>query len=254
MVKKLLLSPAPEKSTFAQTCNLLSQYLKAGKANLGDISLAANFDHQQPPVSYKSSSSAAAPTTTLDLLPGIGSSSSSNREGESRELYDGKPLPRFTGFGSTTTGAGGESGAQMTIFYGGKVIVFNDFPAEKAKEIVGLVSEQQGISSNNKSQDEQINNNINTAAAAAASSSSTSPDAGQRIGHLRPPQPRPMGSDLPIARRASLHRFLEKRKDRVTSRGPYHQFESPKAADGDKKNPWIDRRMSQSATHLELSL
>ncbi|CAI0470767.1 unnamed protein product [Linum tenue] len=251
MVKKLLLSPspAPEKSTFAQTCNLLSQYLKAGKANLGDISLAAKFDHQQPPVNYKSSS-AAAPTTTLDLLPGIGSSSS-NREGESGELYDGKPLPRFTGFGSTTTGAGGEGGAQMTIFYGGKVIVFNDFPAEKAKEIMGLVSEQHGIS-NNKSQDEQINNN-NTAAA-AASSSSTSPDAGQRIGHLRPPQPRPMGSDLPIARRASLHRFLEKRKDRVTSRGPYHQFESPKAADGDKKNPWIDRRMSQSATQLELSL
>ncbi|CAL1395689.1 unnamed protein product [Linum trigynum] len=60
----------------------------------------------------------------------------------------------------------------MTIFYGGKVIVFNDFPVEKAKEIMGLVSEQQGIvnNNNNNSREEQINNN----AAAASSSSSMS--------------------------------------------------------------------------------
>ncbi|CAI0419218.1 unnamed protein product [Linum tenue] len=259
MVKKLLMSPPPasEKSTFAQTCNLLSQYLKAGKANLGDIGLAAKLDHHQPPVNHNKSSVAAAPTTTLDLLPGIGGSSA-NREAE---RSDGKPspaLPRFAGYGSTAAAGGG--GAQMTIFYGGKVIVFNDFPAEKAKEIMGLVSEQQGIITNNNnnsnSRDEQINNN----AAAAVTSSSSSPNDGQieqPISHFRPPQPRPIGSDLPIARRASLHRFLEKRKDRVTSRGPYHQLESPKPADhgnNNNNNPWFDRQMSQSAKQLELSL
>ncbi|RVX05367.1 Protein TIFY 10B [Vitis vinifera] len=41
----------------------------------------------------------------------------------------------------------------------------------------------------------------------------------------RPAQP--VACELPIARKASLHRFLEKRKDRITARAPYNISNSP---------------------------
>lgn len=37
--------------------------------------------------------------------------------------------------------------AQMTIFYGGQVIVVNDFPADKALEIMNMLSGTQTASS-----------------------------------------------------------------------------------------------------------
>lgn len=38
--------------------------------------------------------------------------------------------------------------AQMTIFYGGQVIVFNDFPVDKAKEVMLLASKGSSQSHN----------------------------------------------------------------------------------------------------------
>ncbi|CAN1827947.1 Protein TIFY 10B [Linum perenne] len=239
-------------SSFAQTCNLLSQFLKSGKANLGDISLAAKLDHSSFKSGNCSKKFAGTPTTTLNLLPSIGN------DDASRDLISPsavvESLPQF---GSPATEkSGSAAAAQMTIFYGGRVIVFDDFPAEKAKEIMDLASGKGGVVNNSNPSDERNVNSLNTGAA----SSSSSPDSGGQIERLpfRPPQPIP--SDLPIARRASLHRFLEKRKDRVTSRGPYHfqgNPESPaagKAVAGSNANPWLDRQMSQSSKQLELSL
>ena len=37
-------------------------------------------------------------------------------------------------------GSPDSSGAQMTIFYGGQVIVLNDLPADKAKEVIDLAT------------------------------------------------------------------------------------------------------------------
>uniref|UniRef100_A0ACD5WLC3 Uncharacterized protein n=1 Tax=Avena sativa TaxID=4498 RepID=A0ACD5WLC3_AVESA len=74
--------------------------------------------------------------------------------------------------------------AQMTIFYGGRVLVLEEVPANMAAEV------------------------LRVAAAAAAAAPRASGESTDR--------------DLPMARKASLQRFMEKRKGRVAARGvPY---------------------------------
>ena len=77
--------------------------------------------------------------------------------------------------------------APLAIFYEGRVVVFEDFPAEKAKEVMQL-----------------------------AGSWSSPPLALQNGAMEVPEKPEPLAtpSDLPIARKASLQRFLQKRKHR----------------------------------------
>ncbi|GJT56802.1 putative reverse transcriptase domain-containing protein [Tanacetum coccineum] len=112
--------------------------------------------------------------------------------------------------------------ARMTIFYGGQVIVLDNFPADKALEIMNMLSGTQTASSF-------------------------------------------VASDLPIARKASLARFLEKRKerafslaisvknyrskkvdmvfcvDRITARAPYQQQQgtSPPSKQEDESKAWF---------------
>jgi jasmonate ZIM domain-containing protein len=74
--------------------------------------------------------------------------------------------------------------AQMTIFYGGRVLVLEEVPADMASEL------------------------LRVAAAAAGAAPRASGVAADR--------------DLPMARKASLQRFMEKRKGRASARGaPY---------------------------------
>lgn len=149
-----------DKSSFSQTCNLLSQYMKE-KGTLGDL---------KPEIFRRP----VAPPTTMNLFPAAD-----------------KPMQELPA--KSTPEAG-----QMTIFYGGQVIVFNDFPAEKAKEIMMLAGKGNSTSPSN--------NIVQKPTEVAA--------------NLQRP-PRPTISGLPIARTASLTRFLEKRKDRIVARAPY---------------------------------
>ncbi|KAJ9547954.1 hypothetical protein OSB04_020497 [Centaurea solstitialis] len=92
------------------------------------------------------------------------------------------------------------------------VIVFNDLSQEKVKEIMKLA--ENGVPQKST-----------TAVVSPAASVSTTPKADETPAktdgvHLLHPVVAP-GSDLPIARKASLARFLEKRKDRITARSPY---------------------------------
>uniref|UniRef100_A0ACD5TUK6 Uncharacterized protein n=1 Tax=Avena sativa TaxID=4498 RepID=A0ACD5TUK6_AVESA len=77
--------------------------------------------------------------------------------------------------------------AQLTIFYGGSTVVFDDFPADKADELMQLANS---------------------------------------IAGARPVCPddvllQPFLADMPVARKISLRRFLEKRKGRLAAADPY---------------------------------
>nr|KYP64908.1 Protein TIFY 10A [Cajanus cajan] len=92
--------------------------------------------------------------------------------------------------------------AQLTIFYAGQVVVFDDFPA--VEEIMLFASK--GVSQNQKSfahahthNNQQKNHPL------------VIPNTTPQV------PPKPFFCDISIARKASLSRFLEKRKDRQVS-------------------------------------
>ncbi|GAA0170600.1 hypothetical protein LIER_24825 [Lithospermum erythrorhizon] len=109
---------------------------------------------------------------------------------------------------------------QMIIFYDGQVMVFDEFPAEKVKEILTMA-------------------NIGQKPAESASSCVNFPHFGNNLAQQSLPiTPQPMINDLPIARKASLTRFLEKRKDRLTAKAPYQMGATSKPVEG-KGKPWL---------------
>ncbi|TVU30926.1 hypothetical protein EJB05_22579, partial [Eragrostis curvula] len=111
---------------------------------------------------------AAARPVALPLMPGADLSSSVQEE-----YQEAGPAP-----------------APLTIFYGGRMLVLDDVPADKAAELLRLAA---------------------SAAAAPAKRAG-------RHGQVLPAA----NDDVPMARKASLQRFMEKRKGRVAARAaPY---------------------------------
>ncbi|KAL8254548.1 hypothetical protein R6Q59_032769 [Mikania micrantha] len=148
----------PEKTSFSQTCNVFSEYLKTKRSN--------------PWV---------PPTATMNLFPAVGITRATVQQPVQKQI---------------------DQSRTMTIFYNGQVITFDDLSPEKVKEILKLA--EQGAA-------------------------------------LKPPKPDESSrnivvSDLPIARKASIARFLEKRKDRITARSPYQAQDVSKQ---DDKKTWL---------------
>jgi len=244
---------APEKaSNFEQTCSLLSQYLKE-KGTFGDLSLGMTRGPDSNGVPETSPQTA---TTTMNLFPvakNSGDVSTRNtgpmmsRNLTSMELFpqkSGSVMEEVTKKVDSSVNKSEPETAQMTIFYAGQVIVLNDLPADKAKEIMLLASNgsshnlgayasmpvQKPIQPTNlvaTNSSTPVQKPIQPTNLVPTNSSIVS-NIGTNMAQERVQQPpKPIVADMPkIARKASLTRFLEKRKDRITARAPYETSNS----------------------------
>ncbi|URE23266.1 tify 10b [Musa troglodytarum] len=203
---------AGEKSQFSHTCSLLNQFLKK-KGSLGTIGLGMS----PWPLGHQPTEKHRAPTT-MSLLPGV-SVSAEDHADHGADQHAPKPaVPPATEESASNKAM---EKAQLTIFYGGKVLVFDHFPEDKAKDLVQMAGKE-----------------TCTAAPSLVLFSATS-------GSQLPPLHRlpKSAQDMPIARRNSLHRFLEKRKDRVNTEAPYQVHgvvpASPDVANQEGSRSWL---------------
>ncbi|KAK6264302.1 hypothetical protein SCA6_019736 [Theobroma cacao] len=225
---------ATERASFV---NLLSQYLKE-KRNIGDISVGMTSKPEAK--GLEASRQQAMP---MNFFPNMDNPSDSSRPNLVASTSNVKPsdfFPEIANFGASSSKEDSTNktdfrkpatvepkSAQLTIFFGGQVLVYNDFPAEKVKEIMALASQgcstacggvvtDSGMEKVNSNMDKINSSNSDIPDLNIASTTGNSPDQDPSVERRQYG-----GSDLRIARRNSLHKFFEKRKDRAAARAPY---------------------------------
>ncbi|CAI9267613.1 unnamed protein product [Lactuca saligna] len=213
--------PPMKKTSFTQTCNQLSVFLKE-RGSLKDLHRGINpkFDDTEK---------SPAAMTTVDLLSNMEKQGQNTAQAQADNSMNLLPrndtLDYFTTLEDSTnkivSSKSESKTAQMTIFYNGQVIVFDDMPADRARDV--MLAAESFPPSNGK---------VDTGVELTSTSNHSSDVHGsnQPI-HV---QFQANGLDLPIARRASLHKFLAKRKERAAVRSPYQLHNPPQAAGASK--------------------
>ncbi|KHG06931.1 Protein TIFY 11B -like protein [Gossypium arboreum] len=261
---------SPDRASFV---NLLSQYLKE-KRNLGDFSLGMtskpdakgletsrqqaknmNFLSNMPNCSESSRPNLVASTSNVkssDFFPQIGSFCASSSKEDTINKTD-----------FMKSAAVEPKNAQLTIFFGGQVLVYNDFPADKVKEIMAVANRGWSTACSGVVADssmEKLNANLDkidyssphipdlniTSATVNSSAQDPSVERHQYV-----------GSDLRIARRNSLHKFFEKRKDRAAMRAPYQLINyqgSPPPPKPEENKPSHEEGQSSKETPRDIDL
>ncbi|KAK7275559.1 hypothetical protein RIF29_16678 [Crotalaria pallida] len=202
---------SPEKSNFSQTCNLLSNFLKE-KRSSGAPMLSIGGKNEPR-------------ANTKDLLSNLQNSDGALRLNASSAL---EFLPQLVENACikkpTVSKTPGSESPQLTIFYDGKMLVFDAFPPEKATEIMELATKL--ASADNPT----VKESPPSSGSPVATTESLKESKGSQT-NTASETPKPgnqaVGSDMRYPRRASLLKFLEKRKERVIAKGPYQINNNP---------------------------
>ncbi|CAH8347747.1 unnamed protein product [Eruca vesicaria subsp. sativa] len=232
-----------KKPSFSETCSRLSRYLKE-KGSFGDLSLGMTCNpdvngvlavSRQPTVmNLFPCEEAWFPQDVKpknDMVPRHQSSLSSSSSSEAKEEVE-----KITE--TKTLKVESQSSAPLTIFYGGQVMVFDDFPAEKANQLIDLANRGSAKSFTAELNHKDIAYTQNLAKNHKDITSTTPNPSPTKTQEPIQTNTSSLACELPIARRASLHRFLEKRKDRITSKAPY-QIDGSTEASSKPNTSWL---------------
>ncbi|KMZ74896.1 hypothetical protein ZOSMA_121G00720 [Zostera marina] len=128
--------------------------------------------------------------------------------------------------------------AQLTVFYGGSIYVYDKIPADKVQEMIELANKcskmaEKPLQDFNKIVSETACSGFSSLLSAHSTNGSTTADHTNRqkisttcdvtVSDRTINPPMPMSRAVPLARKASLVKFLEKRKERMinTENAPY---------------------------------
>ncbi|MBA0690423.1 hypothetical protein Goari_008098, partial [Gossypium aridum] len=129
--------------------------------------------------------------------------------------------------------------SQLTIFYDGHVCVFDAIPVEKVREImlIAATGAANSVDMKKVATDCATTSPVLTRSPSLQSTATATALASPQA-QVYPTNRTPFCKlkELPIARRHSLQRFFEKRRDRLVNRNPYPNPSTPKSFDDTKAN------------------